>query len=46
MTRTRFSPAGIPWRRIACCVVVVVNVLNVVLVALLVYQLSSRGVTP
>ena len=46
MTRTRFSPAGIPWRRIACYVVVVVNVLNVVLVALLVYQLISRGVTP
>ena len=46
MTHSRLSPAGIPWRRIACYVVVVVNVLNVVLVALLVYQLISRGVTP
>ena len=46
MTRTRFSPAGIPWRRIACCVVVVVNVLSLALAMALVYQLSSKGVLP
>ena len=46
MTRTRFSPAGIPWRRIACCVVVVVNLLSVALAMVLVYQLSSKGVLP
>ncbi len=46
MTRTRFSPAGIPWRRIACYVVVVVNLLNVALAMVLVYQLSFKGVLP
>ena len=45
MTRTRFSPAGIPWRRISCWVIVVVNALNLLLIGLVVY-LISRGVTP
>jgi hypothetical protein len=46
MTRTRFSPAGIPWRRIACCVVMVVNLLSVALAMVLVYELNSKGVLP
>lgn len=46
MTRTGFSPAGVPWRRIACCVVLVVNLLSLALAMVLVYQLNSKGVLP